>query len=66
MDEALKERPASVVDGEVGRIKALEARIASPELQGLDDAKYWPRMALMDELFDLRHARCGVRSKRIG
>ena len=33
MDEALKERPTSVDDGEVGRIEALEGRIASPGLK---------------------------------
>ena len=44
-------------EAEAGRIKALEAKLASPEMQGMADDKYWPRQAVFDELLDVRFAR---------
>ena len=48
---------SSIEDGEAARIKDLEDKLASPELQGMDDARYWPRQAVFDELLDVLQAR---------
>lgn len=44
-------------DAEASRIKALEAKLASPEMQGMAVAKYWPRQAVFNEILDVRLAR---------
>ena len=56
MDEGY-EGSSAFEDAEANRITALEAKLASPEMQGMADAKYWPRQAVFNELLDVRPAR---------